>query len=194
MSETEDSDLPTILPILRISSHQGTKQQRRDSQKEVKGMIMNFKLIRTQNLKASIAVAPETQNGKICYEDVLHLLTCPTCESHVSTPVIQCKRGHLSCEDCSRQQQECPICHQSWMDGPNIILDKIINLIALPCKYGCDFNQHAMLKLHCDNSGSMAVLSSQFRARDWSIKQFVTSDQSTVHILHTDAAWSWLSR
>ena len=194
MSETEDSDLPTILPILRISSHQGTKQQRRDSQKEVKGKIMNFILIRTQNLKASIAVTPETQNGKICYEDVLHLLTCPTCESHVSTPVIQCKRGHLSCEDCSRQQQECPICHQSWMDGPNIILDKIINLIALPCKYGCDFNQHAMLKLHCDNSGSMAVLSSQFRARDWSIKQFVTSDQSTVHILHTDAAWSWLSR
>ena len=194
MSETEDSDLPTILPILRISSHQGTKQQRRDSQKEVKGKIMNFILIRTQNLKASIAVTPETQNGKICYEDVLHLLTCPTCESHVSTPVIQCKRGHLSCEDCSRQQQECPICHQSWMDGPNVILDKIINLIALPCKYGCDFNQHAMLKLHCDNSGSMAVLSSQFRARDWSIKQFVTSDQSTVHILHTDAAWSWLSR
>ena len=166
MSETEDSDLPTILPILRISSHQGTKQQRRDSQKEVKGKIMNFILIRTQNLKASIAVTPETQNGKICYEDVLHLLTCPTCESHVSTPVIQCKRGHLSCEDCSRQQQECPICHQSWMDGPNVILDKIINLIALPCKYGCDFNQHAMLKLHCDNSGSMAVLSSQFRARD----------------------------
>lgn len=194
MSETEDSDVPTILPILRISSHQGTKQQRRDSQKEVKGKIMNFRLIRSQNIKTSIAVTPETQNGKICYDDVLHLLTCPTCESHVSTPVIQCKRGHLSCEDCSRQQQECPICHQSWMDGPNVILDKIINLIALPCKYGWDFIDHAVLKLQCDNSGSMAVLSSQFRARDWSIKQFVTSDQSTVHILHTDAAWSWLSR
>ena len=83
-----------------------------------------------------VAVTPETQNGKICYEDVLHLLTCATCESHVSTPVIQCRRGHLSCEDCSRQKQECPICHQSWMDGPNVILDKVINLIALPCKYG----------------------------------------------------------
>lgn len=98
--------------------------------------MLNWSKIIAQILNTCIAITPEPQNGKICYEDVLHLLTCPTCESHVSTPVIQCKRGHLSCEDCSRQQQECPICHQSWMDGPNVILDKVINLIALPCKYG----------------------------------------------------------
>ena len=49
MSETEDSDVPTILPILRISSHQGTKQQRRDSQKEIKGMIVMNDLIRAQS-------------------------------------------------------------------------------------------------------------------------------------------------
>ena len=95
-SETEDTDVPTILPILRISSHQGTKQQRRDSKKEIKGKInLNFFLSLRANLKnkPSTAVPSETQNGKICYEDVLHLLTCPTCESYVSTPVIQCKRG-----------------------------------------------------------------------------------------------------
>ena len=41
-SETEDTDQPTILPILRISSHQGTKQQRRDSKKEIKGKIFMY--------------------------------------------------------------------------------------------------------------------------------------------------------
>ena len=93
-SETEDTDVPTILPILRISSHQGTKQQRRDSRKEIKGKIIMHIFHVWENIKNhSTAVPSETQNGKICYEDVLHLLTCPTCESYVSTPVIQCKRG-----------------------------------------------------------------------------------------------------
>ena len=54
MSETEDSDVPTILPILRISSHQGTKQQRRDSQKEIKGMIVNIILIKDQSTNVPI--------------------------------------------------------------------------------------------------------------------------------------------
>ena len=94
-SETEDTDQPTILPILRISSHQGTKQQRRDSKKEIKGKIFMYFCDQSQYIfvQTCTAVPSETQNGKICYEDVLHLLTCPTCESYVSTPVIQCKRG-----------------------------------------------------------------------------------------------------
>ena len=100
-SETEDTDLPTILPILRISSHQGTKQQRRDSKKEIKSKIIMYFCDQSQYLfiKTCTALPSETQNGKICYEDVLHLLTCPTCESYVSTPVIQCKRGQGELEE-----------------------------------------------------------------------------------------------
>ena len=74
--------------------------------------------------------------GKICYDDVLHLLTCPMCTCLVSAPVTQCRRGHLFCRDCAKTLSNCSLCHQPWVETPNNTLDKIINLIALPCKYG----------------------------------------------------------
>ena len=113
-----DSETPTTLPILRVAGREGTKQQRRERERENKEK------------------AGGRPGGKICYSDVLHLLTCPVCASLVSPPVTQCRRGHLYCSDCSASTQSCLICKQAWLDTPNVALDRIIGLIALPCKYG----------------------------------------------------------
>ena len=39
--ENEDTDTPTTLPILRVAGHEGTKQQRREKQKENKDKAVN---------------------------------------------------------------------------------------------------------------------------------------------------------
>ena len=114
-----DSETPTTLPILRVAGREGTKQQRRERENREK-----------------VGGRGAGGSGKICYSDVLHLLTCPACSSLVSPPVTQCRRGHLYCSDCSATSQSCLICKQGWLEAPNVALDRIIALIALPCKYG----------------------------------------------------------
>ena len=117
----EDSETPTVLPILRVAGREGTKQQRRERERE-------------NREKEKAQGAPV---GKICYSDVLHLLTCPVCTCLVTPPVTQCRRGHLYCADCvSASSTNCLICKQPWQETPNVALDRIIALIALPCKYG----------------------------------------------------------
>ena len=116
----EDSETPSILPILRVAGREGTKQQRRERERENK-----------EKVGGRVG-----GSGKICYSDVLHLLTCPACTSLVSPPVTQCRRGHLYCSDCSSSTPSCLICKQAWLEAPNVALDRIIALIALPCKYG----------------------------------------------------------
>ena len=118
----EDSEAPTVLPILRVAGREGTKQQRREKELEKRG-----------GETGRCDVSPR---GKICCSDVLHLLTCPACTSLVSPPVTQCRRGHLYCGDCANNYQTCLICKHQWLDAPNVALDRIIALIALPCKYG----------------------------------------------------------
>ena len=118
-----DSEAPTVLPILRVAGREGTKQQRRERERENKE-------------KTGGGRGVGGGSGKICYSDVLHLLTCPVCTSLVTPPVTQCRRGHLYCSDCSSSSQSCSICKQTWLEAPNVALDRIIALIALPCKYG----------------------------------------------------------
>lgn len=120
--QEHDTDQPTTLPILRVAGHEGTKQQRREKQRENKDKV-----------NGNVSEGP---GGKICYDDVLHLLTCPSCSSHVSAPVTQCRRGHVYCRDCAQALATCLVCRQGWVDTPNNTLDNIIKLIALPCKYG----------------------------------------------------------
>jgi len=116
----EDSDKPTILPILRVGGHSGTKEQRRkDKEKEDKEKCNGSAISST---------------GLICYSDLLQMLTCPSCSCMVSTPVSQCRKGHLYCKNC--KTNSCRICKQTFVDAPNLALEKILTLIALPCKYG----------------------------------------------------------
>ena len=68
------------------------------------------------------------------YSSLLELLTCPACSQVVSLPVSQCRKGHLYCSNC-RTNNSCRICKQTFSEAPNIALEKIINCIALPCKY-----------------------------------------------------------
>lgn len=89
IEDAGDTDQPTTLPILRVAGHEGTKQQRREKERE--------------NKDKTNGVMTAGPGGKICYDDVLHLLTCPLCTCLVSAPVTQCRRGHVFCGDCAKK-------------------------------------------------------------------------------------------
>ena len=118
----EDSDVPAVLPILRIAGRIETKQQRRQ---------------RVSAEKQQSAEAGGGSGGQICYSDLLHLLGCGGCGGLVSGEVAQCRRGHLTCAACRLPQ--CRLCGQAVPEPQNqhnIALQRILSLIALPCKYG----------------------------------------------------------
>jgi len=119
----EDSDKPTVLPILRVGRHTGTKEQRREDKEKIE-----------RETKENCNGSPISSTGLICYSDLMQMLTCPSCSCTVSPPVSQCRKGHLYCRDC--RTNSCRICKQTFVDAPNLALEKIISLIALPCKYG----------------------------------------------------------
>jgi len=119
--EDGDTDTPTTLPILR-SFHTGGKVETKMEKEYEEGF--------------NGSVIPST--GLLQYEDLLHHLTCSDCSLVVCPPVAQCRKGHLYCRNCRTNNKivSCRICKQTFVDAPNMALEKILSLIALPCKYG----------------------------------------------------------
>ena len=83
--------------------------------------------------------------------DLLHHLTCSSCTLLVAPPVAQCRKGHLYCRNC-RNNNSCKICKQTFVDAPNIALEKILSLIALPCKYRSVRQNHNFWILSCPSA------------------------------------------
>jgi hypothetical protein len=83
-----------------------------------------------------------TMDGLLKYEDLTNLLTCGLCKKFCGTTIIQCRKGHVVCRACKSGSKltSCKVCKQTFVDAPNVVLDKLIAMIALPCKFrstGC---------------------------------------------------------
>lgn len=68
-------------------------------------------------------------------------LDCPICFDNLSTPVFQCRNGHLACSSCCvKLGNKCPSC-SSWIGNDRCrAVEKILESIKIPCqnmKYGC---------------------------------------------------------
>ena len=107
--------------------------------------------------------------GLVQYSDLLALLSCTSCSSLISPPIAQCRKGHLYCRDC-RTNNSCRICKQTFIEAPNLALEKMLSLIAFPCKYGWA----ACTK---DLSGALKILdnTSIFRAQGCPESIFIPS-------------------
>ena len=67
--------------------------------------------------------------------------------SHVTNPfpvgyICSTMPGHVICRGCKTEAKltSCKICKQTFVDAPNIVLEKLISMIALPCRFratGC---------------------------------------------------------
>ena len=81
-------------------------------------------------------------DGLLKYEDLMALLTCSLCQKFCGQNIVQCRKGHVICKACKTNGKvtSCKICKQTFVDAPNVVLDKLISLIALPCRFratGC---------------------------------------------------------
>jgi len=76
--------------------------------------------------------------GLVDREALLALVTC-SCGCFCHPPVAQCRKGHIFCRECwSANRRTCTRCKQTVVDSPNIALDRLMSLMALPCSNkGC---------------------------------------------------------
>jgi len=81
-------------------------------------------------------------DGLLKYEDLMALLTCSQCQKFCGNSIVQCRKGHVICKTCKAEAKitSCKICKQTFVDAPNVVLEKLISMIALPCRFratGC---------------------------------------------------------
>jgi len=117
---SQDTPNPTKLPIMRSYS---TKTAIKKNCQEYESKF-NDHIISSE--------------GKLRYEAMLQLLTCCHCDHLASTPMSQCRKGHVYCKSCKVDNKitTCKVCKQTFVDAPNVAFDKLVTFIALPCKYG----------------------------------------------------------
>ena len=67
-------------------------------------------------------------------DDMEEDLQCPVCfKIPRTTPIYQCKEGHIHCKECHPRLQVCPICRSNVLDMRAITIEKIISKLPLKC-------------------------------------------------------------
>jgi len=69
---------------------------------------------------------------------ILNALECPVCLEIVTSPVLQCERGHHVCNDCWTQVTSCPLCKRPRSGARNYVAEAVLEKLLLPCKYRTD--------------------------------------------------------
>ena len=61
--------------------------------------------------------------------------SAPLCRQVIQGASLQCRKGHLYCRGCRRTNQ-CRVCQQTFLESPNLGLDRLLGLLSLPCRHG----------------------------------------------------------
>ena len=81
-------------------------------------------------------------------EEVQDELQCPVCfKVPKTTPVYQCKEGHIHCKDCHPKLKNCPVCRSNVLDIRALTAEKWISKTPLNCSYhdsGCESEKMAL--------------------------------------------------
>ena len=78
-------------------------------------------------------------DGLVMMTQLQEELQCCLCSETVQWPLLHCRKGHICCSKC-RRENSCRICKQTFVDTQNAALDRLLSFIQLPCKYrdaGC---------------------------------------------------------
>ena len=86
-------------------------------------------------------------------EEVKKDLECPVCfEIPKEGPIYQCNQGHIHCKECRPKLKDCPVCRGNLGGSRNLMLEKIISRLILPCDFkhlGCSMvGQNTELQDH----------------------------------------------
>jgi len=73
-------------------------------------------------------------------DDLRQNLECPVCARISVPPIMQCRNGHVTCNQCRLKVQSCPMCREIDIDIRNLFAEKAVTFMSLPCEfrtYGC---------------------------------------------------------
>ena len=87
----------------------------------------------TSDYRRAVMSATAASNGRvggdpslICYEELLKLFLCPGCQSLMTPPFPQCRKGHLLCSECKQNSKNsCLICKQRFADCNNLMMEQV---------------------------------------------------------------------
>ncbi|XP_067134898.1 E3 ubiquitin-protein ligase SIAH1A-like [Centruroides vittatus] len=71
---------------------------------------------------------------------LVSLFECPVCYDYMEPPTFQCPAGHTICSRCSLYVRQCPLCRGELRNYRNLTLERLAEMVALPCVYrgnGC---------------------------------------------------------
>ncbi|PSR86877.1 E3 ubiquitin-protein like [Actinidia chinensis var. chinensis] len=107
--------------------------------------------VRNSSFRKSTAVGGG-KPGMASNSAVHELLECPVCLNIMYRPIHQCPNGHTICLNCKTKVHNCcPICRQELGNIRCVALEKVAELLELPCQYqflGCQdiFPYHSRLR------------------------------------------------
>jgi len=67
-------------------------------------------------------------------------LECPICLRIALPPIMQCRNGHIVCNNCRHKVRDCPVCREADIDVRNLFAEKAIVHLPIPCinkQFGC---------------------------------------------------------
>lgn len=83
-------------------------------------------------------------------------LECPVCSRISLPPIMQCRNGHITCNQCRIKVRDCPVCREGDTDIRNLYAEKSIVFLSIPCEYkqyGCkeeiQFSEKEVHENHC---------------------------------------------
>ncbi|XP_021946479.1 uncharacterized protein LOC110844559 [Folsomia candida] len=81
--------------------------------------------------------------------EIMKLLECPICKGLPIPPIWNCDNGHISCDQCKSQLDECGLCRAPFAGGRNFFMEGVVNDCLVTCPYaevGCGavFRTHFM--------------------------------------------------
>lgn len=107
---------------------------------------------RNSTFRKSASVGGGKVGGMASNSAVHELLECPVCLNLMYPPIHQCPNGHTICLNCKTKVHNCcPICRQELGNIRCVALEKIAEMLELPCRYqflGCQdiFPYHSRLR------------------------------------------------
>ncbi len=78
----------------------------------------------------------DTASAASFLEDLKLNLECPVCSRISLPPIMTCKNGHVTCNACRPKVQSCPICREADIESRNMLAEKAITYLTIPCEYG----------------------------------------------------------
>jgi len=82
----------------------------------------------------------DKNNTYVLPDDLKQSLECPVCARISLPPIMQCRNGHVTCNPCRLKIQSCPMCREIDIDIRNLVGEKAVTHLAIPCEYrqfGC---------------------------------------------------------